>query len=812
MEDISGVVTEDMSVVNIIKEGNLEKLKEGLEKGEIDIDARYEGKYLVHYAVEYNQPEILKFLIEKGVQIDFRENEDYSIEEPIELAFLENKIDLVNILAEAGADKNTLLFLAIGRANMDEINRALEIGSDINADYEGTPLIFAIQTGKYDIAKFLIERGADVNKETQTWDEYTREKSDLVPPIYYIFENTRYKINGGESYDEETDIFEFLVSHGLDINKEYVETDYDEIDDNYGGGTRTVVKHEEYNIGTLIKDTFRKDFVAFGHSPVAYYKKIIEAGFDLNKSSHMDIYKEIIKLYNLELIKLCIDRGADASKGLLYASIYISQANFEKKIEEHKAIIKFLIDAGANILEESKSMKGANVFYTPLLYAIEHGNNEIINYMLDKLKESGVRLSEQININKYFQYVIEQRFINDVAIYDKLVEFGADVNFIDTYIKCGMLRYAVLKENTVAVEYLVRKGAKKTDGNARLEIIDLVKRKENPELLDAFLRRHKRGAEECEYVTVEADKEGDWVYDIHEHVADFCATTAAIEYYMKPKKSEAEGMGLEKVIPCFGCERPLTSNDVRYVVSDSFFEWFYEESGDKNISVNTSTYPVILENKVKNIDYKNNGTPNTGFKPNYHNSICPYCLQASEERTHGCAYMKHKHPKDLLIQPVFNKYQNKRAELFPPGHYPPVGELEWCVECGRPSLAHRHFTLDDEPELMELAHGAGGEGIYDVCQGGGRAEMFARLLAIRRELARYTDEEKKRKNNPSLEEITKLREIREACGIAADRAALDAGLMTEAQALAAKEASERRFEGGVKSARKTRRKNRNTAI
>ena len=158
MEDISGVVTEDMSVVNIIKEGNLEKLKEGLEKGEIDIDARYEGKYLVHYAVEYNQPEILKFLIEKGVQIDFRENEDYSIEEPIELAFLENKIDLVNILAEAGADKNTLLFLAIGRANMDEINRALEIGSDINADYEGTPLIFAIFSKVETTASFCFNK------------------------------------------------------------------------------------------------------------------------------------------------------------------------------------------------------------------------------------------------------------------------------------------------------------------------------------------------------------------------------------------------------------------------------------------------------------------------------------------------------------------------------------------------------------------------------------------------------------------------------------------------------------------------------
>jgi len=65
----------------------------------------------------------------------------------------------------------TLFFNAVERKNFTEIQRLLDLGTDIDIrnEYEDTPLLFAAGTGRLEAVKFLLERGANVNARND-WD------------------------------------------------------------------------------------------------------------------------------------------------------------------------------------------------------------------------------------------------------------------------------------------------------------------------------------------------------------------------------------------------------------------------------------------------------------------------------------------------------------------------------------------------------------------------------------------------------------------------------------------------------------------
>jgi hypothetical protein len=67
-------------------------------------------------------------------------------------------------------DINYQLIVAAGEFGIPAIGELLIAGADINyaVDYRGTPLSYAVSKGKIDNARFLIERGADINKPDPT--------------------------------------------------------------------------------------------------------------------------------------------------------------------------------------------------------------------------------------------------------------------------------------------------------------------------------------------------------------------------------------------------------------------------------------------------------------------------------------------------------------------------------------------------------------------------------------------------------------------------------------------------------------------
>jgi hypothetical protein len=105
--------------------------------------------------------------------------------------------------------------------------------------------------------------------------------------------------------------------------------------------------------------------------------------------------------------------------------------------------------------------------------------------------------------------------------------------------------------------------------------------------------------------------------------------------------------------------------------------------------------------------------------------------------------------------------------------------LTVCSECGRPCNGddHFHFDLNDPPGFEPQPLKPGGIPDYGRCAGGGRAELFARIIAVRDFVKGAGDMDPK--------------DLRVAAALAADAAASDPELLARGAAILAKEARHR---------------------
>lgn len=291
------------------------------------------------------------------------------------------------------------------------------------------------------------------------------------------------------------------------------------------------------------------------------------------------------------------------------------------------------------------------------------------------------------------------------------------------------------------------------------------------------------------------------LYDFHNHPLEAGITKETLEGYLREKLESHVIKNLNK-IPCFwqhsGCTQQLTLDQLRPVISDELVktleEFVEEDSLHPSIFNSTVTRGQTFLTNIKTTDPM--------FGDIYHKAICPFCL-VDVERNEGCAYMNHgtynsietrkyalasgryisinfKTPgcspneivdivRDKYVQAIDTLITNGTLEVYE------QAKLEFCVECGRPCVNHQHFTVfeeGDEPGIEPHSKTTpGGAPDYGACDGGGRAELFARILAIRKVLREYTGSDKK--------------ELRRLCAIAADGAPLDAALMARAATIAA---------------------------
>ncbi|KAL2866092.1 ankyrin repeat-containing domain protein [Aspergillus lucknowensis] len=137
----------------------------------------FQGKTLLHHAVERGDPEIVKLLLERDAPCNMRDNAQQT---PLTLAVYRDREDLVQLFLDRGepveqrdGKGQTLLMIAVLRASVSMVRRLVAAGAQLGATSDGgamkgaTALVFALENEEQDITDFLVEAGADVTITTR---------------------------------------------------------------------------------------------------------------------------------------------------------------------------------------------------------------------------------------------------------------------------------------------------------------------------------------------------------------------------------------------------------------------------------------------------------------------------------------------------------------------------------------------------------------------------------------------------------------------------------------------------------------------
>ena len=294
------------------------------------------------------------------------------------------------------------------------------------------------------------------------------------------------------------------------------------------------------------------------------------------------------------------------------------------------------------------------------------------------------------------------------------------------------------------------------------------------------------------FITQEDDAD---VYDIHEHPLEGGISADDLEGYLEynhmmggdkttvPCYYKPSRTGLMANDPSLNCSHMLTLSEVKAIVSKEFYEKYTAPAPTKmGLDQFMGSYDQVLGDEQG---------PDANFpdpqKLYWHHSVCPYCLQFDSRDT-GCTYMTHDNSKSLPDNKA--PFCNERLQIRElVDRYRAVSDrgqaahLEFCAECGRPTVDHEHVTTKPPYTKIPIPIRRDAQGRatadYVTCTGGGRAELFARVLAIRRVY----------REGASLDPIAERR----FAALAADDAPNDPELMAQGQAIFAQEVAARHW-------------------
>ena len=111
-----------------------------IAKGANINDANITGKNALHYAAYRSTPDIIQFLVDKGINLEVKESGDVSVpggETPLHYAAYSRNPENVDVLLKAGANvnaqegqKRTVLHFAVRKQLNDIITLLLNAGAD----------------------------------------------------------------------------------------------------------------------------------------------------------------------------------------------------------------------------------------------------------------------------------------------------------------------------------------------------------------------------------------------------------------------------------------------------------------------------------------------------------------------------------------------------------------------------------------------------------------------------------------------------------------------------------------------------------
>ncbi|MBN1469396.1 MAG: ankyrin repeat domain-containing protein [Fusobacteriaceae bacterium] len=273
-----------------VQDKDINKVDELIKKVEIlDYKASSVGDSLLMIAIAKRNDKMVKFLIDKGASVDWKNIYGQTV---LEYAIKYGNLKTLKLIMDKKPDYGNTLIRAVFQNNVIKVKEFLDKGVSVEdkefSEYI-TPLMVAAFMNNKEIMKILIERGASIDKMS----EYGK-----TPVLFAICNNS-------------IDTLQFLISLGGDINSEG------------NNGKTPVMEACELNYpnileiliqnGASLETKFPLLSVCAEFDSVDVAKKLIEEGKYVNEKDYFDAtpLNTAVKYNSLKTAELLIQNGAD---------------------------------------------------------------------------------------------------------------------------------------------------------------------------------------------------------------------------------------------------------------------------------------------------------------------------------------------------------------------------------------------------------------------------------------------------------------------------------------------------------------------
>lgn len=188
-----------------VKGGKIEEAKKIIDEmlaNGVNLNSRPDKRQTTYltYAIRYNQPQVVEYLLGKGVDVNLRDK----LYTPLLFACVEKNKTMVKLLLEHGANPNLSspyqgvpfkpIHFAIGKDQIDIVKLLVQAGVYLNDNEFQLPLSLAIEEKKVAIFDYLLAAGADVNAKGSSRGPEKLQFQPLIAAIHFKDTNSVLKL------------------------------------------------------------------------------------------------------------------------------------------------------------------------------------------------------------------------------------------------------------------------------------------------------------------------------------------------------------------------------------------------------------------------------------------------------------------------------------------------------------------------------------------------------------------------------------------------------------------------------------------
>lgn len=337
-------------------------------------------KFPLHCAIEKGDPvSSIKKLIDNGVDIEAKSKNM----RPLDVAVKSGKTEIVRLLLNEGADFTAYsiaeeavqrsleneLYLSIHQGDLSRVTSLIEAERlDVNLKYieiYGSPIIHAVSTGRNEILKYLLEKGADVSfKGSDGMTALDKAKEwgnisaiEILTPYYKNANNTALL----KQLKLQKRLFEALKNN-----------DTVEVSAAIKNGAKVNVDCKKM-ISIAIETCPALNY-AIQQNNTAMMQLLVEAGADINDEfAGLTMIGQAAWMGKTKAALWLIERGAKIEARGRLDRTALQNAAYANDIQ----IINTLLDRGANI-------EASNIDGTPLIWAANAGSVEAVRLLVER--------------------------------------------------------------------------------------------------------------------------------------------------------------------------------------------------------------------------------------------------------------------------------------------------------------------------------------------------------------------------------------------------------------------------------------------